>query len=226
MSFLNALKEKSAIEIAKQVSYSKPHDNNGFNNPPIITPTVTATSSDQSVIDWLDPNGKLQDAGLLQHAPMQNYESKQLTVTIDRVLNRHRLDVFFNQKPSEEILKSLRAHDFHYRPSDKAWYNKDTETNRIFLEYAFGAHFVDSSDVEDSKSYEVSDNSILDNVVVPENSVTLTSVNNEKDLEVSPQFAKFRSQTNELLEHLKCEPADLMLIAIDALHKQTFSRDS
>jgi len=126
-------------------------------------------------------------------------------VNIDLVLNRNRIDVFFNEKPSDEILCGLRGQGFHYRPSDKAWYHQDTQTNRDFLNSLLKCDIAQkgivSGDIEPSTDYRPSE-------------------------ELSPEFVKFRSQTNELLEHLKCEPADLMLIAIDALHKSTFSRDS
>lgn len=161
---------------------------------------------------------------ILPYIPSNPAPAPKLIITVDRVLNRNRLDVFFSEKPSNDILQSLRDRGFHYRPSDRAWYHKDSEDNRLFLESKFGASFMLSGDVEDNENYEVSDNAMLDNVVVPDNSVTLTSVNNAKD-EADPAsvFEQYKKQVKDLCEALKIDPADLALLAISKLHDQTFN---
>jgi len=52
--------------------------------------------------------------------------------------------------------------------------------------------------------------------------VTLTNNNNEPQ----SSFDRYKQQCNELVAFLGCDIADLGLIAIDHLHKHTFSKDS
>lgn len=136
-----------------------------------------------------------------------------LIVTVDRVLNRNRLDIFFNQKPSEDILTLLRLHNWHFRPSDKAWYHQDNETNRMFCEQTFNASFSDSGDVSQGESEDRADFS---------DSVTLTSSTNESGEQSA--FEIYKQQCDELIAHLGVNPADLALIAVSALHKATFNK--
>lgn len=46
-----------------------------------------------------------------------------------------------------------------------------------------------------------------------------------EDSEYSPEFQKYRNQVDDLLGHLKIHAADLMLLAIDTLHRETFRRN-
>jgi hypothetical protein len=136
-------------------------------------------------------------------------------VRIERVLDRGRIDVYFSDKPDDRTLEILRGNGFRFRPSDKAWFHADNGRNRCILEDLLGVEFenpfVKECGVHDSTAGvpvdKGEDADMRD--VVP----------------ASPEFERYRQQVDELIEHLNIRPADLMLLAIDALHKTTFGRN-
>lgn len=138
-----------------------------------------------------------------------------LKVTIDLVVNRNRIDVFFSQKPSNSVLDSLRSNGFHHRPSDKAWYHQDNLVNRKFLNSTFDA------DLE-----------IVEPVLQPEPKTQQTIVvapplpDFDSEEYKSPyndsHYGVYRDQVDQLIQKLQIRPADLMLRAIDCLYVQVF----
>lgn len=151
-------------------------------------------------------------------------ENNPLIVTIDRVINRGRLDVFFNQKPSDLILRRLKDKGFHFRPSDKAWYHKDTEENRLFCEAYLSANFAQDDQAGSAQLTTSDESGAIDNDY--RNSVTLTS-NTEEFESIDPtvkSYAIYKQQCENLANHLKCDVADLALIAINNLHIAIFGK--
>ena len=156
--------------------------------------------------------------------------SDKLIVTVERVINRKRLDVFFSRKPSDQILAQLRGQGFRFRPSDRAWYHQDNENNRLFCEINLGASF-DDSDADthavitddDTQAFKDSNQVTLTCAVSksPSDSVT-TAIDSVQSF--TPEFERYKMQVNQLIEHLKMEPADLQLLAIDYLHKFIFHK--
>ena len=131
-------------------------------------------------------------------------------VTVNIVVDRNRLDIFFAIKPDSATLASLHAWAWHYRPSDKAWYHLDCEANRQYLRDTFNL------DIDSKVDPVVDSNPLLGVDAVPTANV---------EVESSDRFEMFKRQVNELSEGLKLDPADLMLEAIACLHKATFTRN-
>ncbi len=124
--------------------------------------------------------------------------STKPTLIIERVLNRKRLDLFFSSKPDADTLESLHNCGWCYRGTDKAWYHVDTERNRHYLKRKFNISVSEDSDH------------------IADDAVTV----NEPESKDSPEFAEFKRKVNILVEHLNVSPADLMILAIDALFEK------
>lgn len=130
-----------------------------------------------------------------------------IRVTVDVVLDRNRLDVFFSRKPDAMVLDDLRNNGFHYRPTDSAWYHKDTKQNRELLNNRFNAGL----------EIEQENQPVIE--VVPE------VVPSAEIIEDTP-FENYKRQISDLMQELRLEScADLQLLAIDCLHRQTFARN-
>lgn len=220
-TFLNALRQKSAMEQLK-------HANNVQANAATKAGMqAKALSSLLSLPATQELDQKFKDAGIPINTPKAI--EKPLIITIDRVLNRRRLDVFFSEKPCDEILAKLRGQGFHYRPSDKAWYHCDNETNRAFLETHFNADFAgapESAQVALNDDSINNANLVLDAVTITGNTNTTEAQSEVSNLGDSTPYDIYKKQVNELCEHFKIDASDLALFAINYFHKATFSKDA
>lgn len=171
-------------------------------------------------------------AALKQQTPKPVFSNSTpvdpLIATVELVINRKRIDVFFNRKPSDSILNLLRAMDFHYRPSDKAWYNKDTEENRAFLEVKFGAEFpkggaeIVSTDTGNQAS--TSDTPCEASATPNEASeqpltIEVASCAGAPLENEPPAFLTYKKQVNELMVKYNLDAPDLMVFAINFLYE-------
>lgn len=145
---------------------------------------------------------------VLTPAPIQNYAATSLQVTVELPIGSNRIDVFFSRKPDADILSKLRDAGFWYRPSDKAWYHKDSECNRQICRMLFGA------EIED---YDT-------NRIYAEDKVTVANAPIVDNSEESG-YDVYKRQCDELVKALGLEFPDLALHAIDCLHRQTFKRN-
>ena len=118
-------------------------------------------------------------------------------IIVERVINKHRIDLFFNSKPDDVTLAALHKNGWHYRPSDKAWYHKDATEQHVFLELELGI--------------------VIEEKKLEEPPIADSFTQNTEEL---PEYTEFKRQVNVLVEHLKVSPADLMLLAIQALYEK------
>lgn len=131
----------------------------------------------------------------------ENHEPP-LEIRVERVLDRRRLDLFFSRKPDEESLQVLRTAGFRFRPSDKAWYHADTPQNRQAIGTYFSIQWPETQAV-DSEAQPLPELTILE----------------------APQWARYKQQVKELLEHTKLDCADLQLFVVDLAHKALFGKN-
>lgn len=130
----------------------------------------------------------------------------------DRVeinVTSNRLDLFFTGIPSKKTRQLMKDNGFWYNGETKTWYHRDCETNRQFLRNVFDVALEPKQEVPATPQLQVSP--------------TFDPLPDHKG---SDAFEAFKAQVNELMAELKLDSADLMLVAIDCLHKKTFSRDS
>jgi hypothetical protein len=156
----------------------------------------------------------------------------KLELRIELVSSRNRIDLFFSEIPPEDTRRFMKQKGFRFNPDSKAWYHQDNEEHRDFCRKMFGAtldayltpyqpHY-DGCDANDNECTACTDN-VGEHTCEPLPDVPPTQPLIELcETPVTPEFAKFREQTNQLIEQLKIEPADLMLVAIDALHREIF----
>ncbi len=152
-------------------------------------------------------------------APVTRSKSPEPIVSVELVTNRNRIDVFFSVKPNQDILDDLKLNHFKYRPSDRAWYTYDNRIQRSYLAHKFNLpELIDSPAPYNEQPYApVSTDEKQFDTAHPSPSIELIQP------EGSAEYVKFKQQTNELLAELKIDAADLMLLAIDTLHKKTFN---
>lgn len=181
-TFLNALKNKSASvqalmqQTAKSTPQTIPANHGILLNSKFGTP-------DQTIV----PLDVVPDA-------------PKMTVNIERVLNRNRLDIFFSDIPEKSVRTTLKDKGFRFDGERKAWYHKDTLLNRLFLADTFGADELRTLDTPAD-------------VAIP---------STDTDVEYSSEYQAFKSQCNALQSELKLDAADLMLKAIECLYNHTF----
>jgi len=140
-----------------------------------------------------------------------------LGLKVDLVLNRNRIDLYFTRKPSQYILDMLHSQEFHYRPSDLAWYHKDSQMNRAWINNVFGTDLI----ITDAPDYKP--------LQAPETPQTET----QAQLPIDPipsipntPYDLYKKQIDELTKHLNIDASDLQLMAVNHFHKFTFSKDS
>lgn len=144
-------------------------------------------------------------------------------------LSKNRLELYWDEKPQREVLATLKSFNFWWDRDRQCWFNFNNAAVRGFLVEYFHADFGDEPVIElPEKDQErivkeaISESSLSlemrREAVIPETPKELPS--DEKTLE------RYRDQVDELITHLNMRPGDLIILAIDHLHKATFSRDS
>lgn len=127
-------------------------------------------------------------------------EVKKQEIRIEFVINKKRIDLFFIPSADDKTIDLLVNHNWQWELSSNHFCKEDTNENRKFLIKHFNAK-IELLEEETPETFQKSDLILND---------------------VSPEFATYRMQVNKLLETLKCEPAGLMLIAINCLYNEHF----
>lgn len=151
----------------------------------------------------LEDRERIAQAKRIEDAKQDN------TPTIELILDRNRIDIFFPRKPEQFVLDRFHQYGWKYRGLDKAWYHQDTFGNRTLLNVWFNAEI--ETDIPTSEPFA----EIIDPVQPKE----------EPEVTGSPEYVKFKRQVNELISELKIDCADLMLLAVDSLHKAKFGKE-
>lgn len=202
-TFLNALKTKSA-SVQSNLENAK---------------TVNSWTGKESIAD----QAKAIEGMFRSMDPVVTPEVTPITVKIERVVNRNRLDIYFSDIPSVEIRDSLKNQGFRFDGERKAWYHKDTLLNRLYLHTTFGAPDLLTMETLNFDSNEIKDTDTGDRVgdtsKTPQNPILETEDDSEK---VSEEFKRYKMQVNALVEELKLDPADLMIRAIGCLYDSVF----
>lgn len=128
---------------------------------------------------------------------------KALIVTIDIVQNKNRLDVYFNRIPADFIRNDLKANGFRWNQDRACWYNKDCNETRSYLKSKLGCEI-----------------DLIESAVIDASEPITEDV--KTALPESDSYTKYKKQVNELVEYFQVDASDLVLIAIDNLHKKTF----
>lgn len=157
-----------------------------------------------------------------------------LVEQIKQVIDKNRFEVYFKGKPPAEVITKLKENKFWWNPHDKYWFNKDTADSRAFLKSYLNA------DVEELPKLPEADDTVAIPPVTAPPPVAAPPVTPLMDVgldspppkqenlyEASAKYdneplVTFRRQCDELLVQLQIPASDLFLVAIDALHKQTF----
>lgn len=119
---------------------------------------------------------------------------------VERVVNKNRLDIYFTQAPNQVTRNNFKSMGWRYSPDRVCWYHQDNKQNCDWLAERYNVQGLDTVDKFKTEP----------EIVEPE---------------FTPEYATFRVQVDELLAYTKICPADLMLKAIDCLHKKTFSQN-
>lgn len=135
-----------------------------------------------------------QSDGSIKEIPYTYKTTDPITVKCERSLDAKRLKLFFSAKPSKETLQQLKDQDFKWDNDGVYWHAKDCLVNRMFLAATF--------DLPD----------LMQDVYNDDPSVK-TGINS---------YATYKDQVKDLLEELKLDCADLMIVAVDCLYNQTF----
>lgn len=189
-NFLNALKTKSQVI-----------DSNLKKNVPIAKPQPTQLA--KVINDYKDGNYTVIGEGA-----DKLIDGKHAILTgLEIVINRNRLDVYFDIKPTNYQRNLLVNQGFRCRkePNDDGsigyvWYHQNSEDNQKFLRDNFRTISPDFWDIEDPKL----------EIVDPLASADET-------------FREYVRKVNALSAHLKVDAADLTIKAIDCLYDVTFN---
>lgn len=120
-----------------------------------------------------------------------------------------RIELYFDAIPSGQVRQAMKDVDWWFDPEKKCWHNFDTALNRAWIEKFFGIELP-----------------APEPVTIPEPAQVEEKVAVYTAEFMTADYARFRSQVDELQRELKIGAADLMLAAIDCLHKKMFSKDS
>lgn len=155
----------------------------------------------------------------------------EITVRVELVENRNRIDLFFSAVPSDAVRKDLKARSWRWNGDRACWYNADNDLNRAYLVANFGANF-DSDDSDDSSAPPAITDAVglaqyspKAEAPAPEIQVSDSDAGGTIGTGESAEWLRFKRQVTELQSELKIDAADLMLMAIDSLHKATFGRN-
>lgn len=173
-----------------------------------------AKTTDRAVADFMDPDGSLQAAGLLvvEAPPVTNkcVAMEGTKLQIDH--GRNRINVFFPAIPCEADREFMKSYRWSFDGQLKCWFNRDTEDNRAFLRRwlnLYSEKKVESTYTPAPRSnYEPATQSLAE---IPDDGT---------------EYTRYKKQVTELMEELKVDAADLALLAVNVLHKVTFSKDA
>jgi len=216
-TFLTAIKQKSEADKSKLVP-STPL-------PPVVLPPSIAR---RLGVTSLTPIARIQMPQLANFSASPLYSDNMqavtpepipepmpeptpepiLTVRIEVVANRNRLDVYFSAKPSADIREYLKRKSFRFNDDRLCWYNQDNQINRNFLTQMFNAQF--------DEPY------ISDEIETPKTTET-TELEVKHEAFTSQKFELYKEQVNQLSLKLQVDPADLMILAVSALYDKTFN---
>lgn len=169
------------------------------------------------------PNKYIPQTPTVKPHPVSPPYPKLPEAQIDRVeiVERdNRIDLYFTDKPTPDQRGVLKTAGWWFAAERTCWFHFDGEVNREFLRKTYNLDI-------DRKPESISlvapaDTSFTFAVPSPE----ITADQSDPHTEEPQEYLRFKVQVNELLTELKIDAADLMLIAINALHKVTFSKDS
>ncbi len=134
-------------------------------------------------------------------------------IKVDRIINKNRIDVYFDVIPTPEQRELLKTYSFKFNPESKAWYNKDTTLACAMLRDRFNVR-----NLTDKEENIVIPSQAIQEPEKIEPSIELSALTDEPEA-----YSNYKKQVRELLSVLKCDSADLALIAIDNLYKKTFN---
>ena len=162
--------------------------------------------------DFLATLNKVHSNGVtpkqFQPTKIQPESQEPLKIDIDLVLDRNRIDVRFNRNPGEAICSTLKAAGFRFKAHmNKAWIHKDTDENRRFLNREFNADL----EMKDSPK------PALQLMPAPEPAAPVQPSTQDT------AFEHYKWQVDQLMDHFKVSAADLQLLAIDVLYRETFN---
>lgn len=202
MSFINNLKQRAPVATISEIKRSDlPHNNNGFNNPPENLPP--------------------------------------LELSVNLILNKKIIELNFSRDVSEYDRQRLHNNFWSYNSGVAVWTNVDTTKNRKDLNDWYATDLEINETVPDItvatvQSKSEYDDLGLDDPIPPQVLKDLVAAN-EKTLNTplpavqamadqfnNTPFEIYKKQVKELCIELKVDCADLALLAVASLHKQTF----
>ena len=213
-AFLSALKSK-ASQIQKDRS-----------DKPINGKTYNLTGSGNSIMNgnsWAESEVKP--------------ETPKQRIDVNLVLNKNRIDLKFALKPDEATLDLLRNAGWHYRPTDRAWFHKDEDHRRQWINDNFGTEIEMRSEYtqdpindgsisvwEELQKAQASDPVVVTDPdpVIKTAKIDPVIIQNGMVMTHADTFEIYKRQIDDLLEHLGISPADLQVLAISKLHDQMF----
>lgn len=60
--------------------------------------------------------------------------NRKITVKIDHVINKNRLDIFFSARPEQDTIHILKSNGWYYRGKDLAWQHQYKQENIRFIQ--------------------------------------------------------------------------------------------
>lgn len=201
-NFLNALKAK-ADKIQSDIKKPSIQDLKTNNSTDFWNSAVKSYNPErETACTVIDHNFGTVNQTILDDA---------IVTHVERVVNKNRIDVYFDKKPSEKIRSGLKDNGFRFNPDTKAWYHKDCLQACNYLTACLNVQGLSTIDKFKNESTE------------PETVKSLPiSENLASDFE-NEAYQQYKKQVNQLIDALKCDIADLPMIAIDCLYRQTFN---
>lgn len=221
-NFLNALKQKAdAIQSEIKKPLSTPRLNGVskmVNNGSITDGFINAMETGNYTVKEIKVPG--YNPGN-EHATIvvdsnfgtenQTIHNEAIVTNIERIVNKNRIDVYFDKKPSDKLRHLLVEQSFRFNPDTKAWYMKDCKEACHFLETRLNVQGLSTIDKFKNESTETE---TVKSLPISENLAS--------DFE-NDAYQQYKKQVNQLIDALKCDIADLPIIAIDCLYRQTFN---
>lgn len=150
--------------------------------------------------------------------PVEVGQDKPITATVSIVLDKNRLDVTFDRKPSPFILQCLHDGGWWYRAFDKSWYHQDNDTNRAFCNLHFDADIemihVSNTDVQLALPQDAGRAIEAAPIEAAPKPVQRTEAD-----PVLPTYEEYKRMCNELAEYYNVELADLQLLCVAKIYR-------